>query len=87
MTPEQLDTLRSGAPLRGMDGAEMVMLCVAHIDTQVAEIMRLRDVVVVLKRNLLWLRNHYDVGKRRLKQEVLKRIDAIIDSPFMGPEK
>ena len=29
---------------------------------------------------LLWLRNHYDVGKPELKGEVLKRIDVVLDS-------
>jgi hypothetical protein len=28
---------------------------------------------------LLWLRNHYDVGDPRLKEEVLRRVDETID--------
>ena len=27
---------------------------------------------------LLWLRNHYDVGKPELKQQVLSRADAVL---------
>jgi hypothetical protein len=27
---------------------------------------------------LLWLRNHYDVGKPELKKEVLARIDSVL---------
>jgi len=29
---------------------------------------------------LLWLRNHYDMGRPELKQDVLTVIDAILDS-------
>lgn len=36
---------------------------------------------------LLWLRNHYDVGDRKLKPEVLRLTDLILDQePVSGPE-
>jgi hypothetical protein len=32
----------------------------------------------ILRSALLWLRNHYDVGKEGLKPKVLSRIDSVL---------
>ena len=32
-----------------------------------------------LAASLLWLRNHYDVGKPELKQRVLDRVDKVLE--------
>lgn len=33
----------------------------------------------ILAAALLWLRNHYDVGQPDLKDQVLERIDRVLD--------
>jgi hypothetical protein len=33
---------------------------------------------------LLWLRNHYDVGRPEARQEVLDRVDRVLDK-FLPP--
>jgi hypothetical protein len=31
---------------------------------------------------LLWLRNHYEVGKPELREEVLRTVDEVLDSCY-----
>lgn len=39
--------------------------------------------VAELRKMLLWLRNHYDVGKRSLKSKVLDRVDVVLNDENM----
>ena len=48
------------------------------LQTRTKELKQSQERVAELEKCLLWLRNHYDVGPRSVKSQVLGSVDAVL---------